>query len=269
MRVLHLASVLGLCFIIVIIFAGCQLLDLLSDVFPDEEEAPFGIQVIPQKIEDAIYGQRCVFLVVLEENKGSGVVNLSAIAEGATVTVEPQAINSGQVAEVTVIMGEIVTSTGPVGDRPPIEPVEPIEPDTPETLIVTIKGQQEGLERTETVTIAVSGREDLLNETASKMRDAFIPWFAANHPELGITTETEWTGTIVRPHIVVVMYYLFFSEDWEMGVRWHVMIPPYDWAEIYLRHRTTQARPSYAFKISSLDGQEEPIAVEPPESVWR
>ncbi|GAJ04175.1 unnamed protein product, partial [marine sediment metagenome] len=74
---------------------------------------------------------------------------------------------------------------------------------------------------------------------------------------------------IVLPHIMVVMYYLFFSEDWEMGLRWHVTIPPYDWAEIYLRHRTTEVSPTYAFKISSLEAQDEPQAVEPEEMVWR
>jgi len=104
---------------------------------------------------------------------------------------------------------------------------------------------------------------------ATELRDKFIPWLAANHPELGITSQTEWTGTIVTPHIMVVMYYLFFSEDWEMGLRWHVTIPPYDWVEIYLRHRTTEVSPSYAFKISSLEAQAEPEAIEPEELVWR
>jgi hypothetical protein len=58
-------------------------------------------------------------------------------------------------------------------------------------------------------------------------------------------------------------------EEWEMGVRWHVMIPPYDWAEIYLRHRHTEISPSLAFKIPSLDAQDAPEVVDPPESVWR
>jgi len=104
---------------------------------------------------------------------------------------------------------------------------------------------------------------------AAEMRDKFIPWLAANHPEFGITSETKWTGTIVRPNIVVVMYYLFFSEDWEMGVSWHVTIPPHDWTRIYLRHRTTEAHPSYAFELSSWSEQGEPHAIDPPESVWR
>ena len=267
MRVLLFASVFLLLLIIGSTFFACEFLDM----------HPGGLQVIsqviPARIEDAIAGQRCVFLVVAaDEGRGGGeVVNISATATGAEVTVEPQAITLGQVAEVTVIPDEVIiseplTNSGPVGERPPIEPVEPVEPSM---LTVTIRGEREELKQTETVTIIVREGEDLLAPTATEMRDKFIPWLAANHPELGITEATEWLATIVRPHIFVVMYYLFFSEDWEMGVRWHVMIPPHDWAEIYLRRRASEARPSQAFKISSLDAQEEPHAVAPPESVWR
>ncbi|MQY68780.1 MAG: hypothetical protein GH150_05310 [Hadesarchaea archaeon] len=116
--------------------------------------------------------------------------------------------------------------------------------------------------------VQVQEEEDLA-PTAAEMRDKFIPWLAANHPEFGITSETEWTGTIVYPGMVGVSYYLFSSEDWEMGVSWHVMRPPYDWARIYLMHRITETSPSYAFEISSLDAQEEPHVIDPPESVWR
>jgi len=114
---------------------------------------------------------------------------------------------------------------------------------------------------------------DEMGSLAAEIRDEFIPWLAENHPEFGITSETEWTGTIVRPHFMVVMFYLFFSEEWEMGVSWHVMVPPHDWARIYLRHRFTEVSPSYAFEISSRDAQEEPHAVDLKdafaESVWR
>ena len=54
-----------------------------------------------------------------------------------------------------------------------------------------------------------------------------------------------------------------------MGVRWHVMSPPHDWAEIYLRHRTTETVPSYAFKIASLDAGDAPQSVAPPGFIWR
>ncbi len=215
----------------------------------------FSMQVIPENTMDSIAGQRCVFLVaVADEGLGSGkggAVDITATAPGAAVTVNPQAITPGQVAEVTVI---------------------PDKASTGETLTVNIKGERGGLQ-TETRTIVVWVGEDTLEPYAADVRDRFIPWLAANYPEFGITTETEWTGTVVKPRILVVTFYLFFSEDWEMGVSWHVTIPPHDWTRIYLRHRATEVSPSYAFEISSLDAQEEPHAIDPKdafaESVWR
>ena len=246
MKELPPVSVFVLLLILGSTFFGCD--------SSDEEPVEFSMQVIPESIEDSIPGQRCVFLVAVEDegNDEGGEVNISATVEGATVTINPQAITPGQVAEVTVIPDELVV-------------------DGTLTLTATITGEREGLDQTETVTIVVSGTvwpEELL-PTAIGMRDKFIPWLAANHPELGITSETEWVSSVVYPHIVVVMYYLFFSEQWEMGLRWHVTIPPHDWAEIYLRHRTTETVPSYAFKISSLDAGDDPQIVTPPESVWR
>jgi len=156
-----------------------------------------------------------VFLVVVaDEGEGNGegkAVNISATTPGATVTVEPPAITPNQVAEVTVIPDEVT-----IGDTLTV------------TLTITVSGERGGLEKTETATLQVmgggDGEEDGLASMAAEIRDKFVPWLATNHPELGITSEAEWTGTIVRPGIVVVMYYLFFSEDWEMGVTWHVTI---------------------------------------------
>ena len=224
-----------------------------------DEATPFSMQVIPEKMKASVSGQMCVFLVtVAEEGLGSDegkAVNISATAIDATVTVSPQAIAPGQVAEVIVV------------------PEVTLLPDEESrTLTVTINGERDGLEQTETVTLDVLQDipdPEAMAPYATELRDKFIPWLEANYPEFGITSETEWTPTIVRPHFMVVMYYLFFSEDWEMGLRWHVMIPPSDWAEIYLRHRTTEVSPTYAFKISSLEAQDEPQAVEPEELVWR
>jgi len=217
------------------------------------EPAPFSMQVIPERIKgEAIAGQRCVFLVVVADD-GHGrsegkAVSISATASVSSVTVEPQAIAPRQVAEVTVI---------------------PDKTSVDKTLAVTIRGERDGLEDTKTVTFSVIDGEDGLGPAATEMRDKFISWLAANHAELGITTETKWIGTIVTPRWLVVSHYLFFSSDWEMHVSWHVMIPPHDWVRIDLRHRFTEAIPSYAFEISSVSANGEPHAIDPPESVWR
>lgn len=157
-------------------------------------------------------------------------------------------------AEVTVIAGE--ASVG-------------------QELTVTVTGQRSGKEATATQTLTVEEGDideflNSLGPTAEEMRDLFIPWLEANHPDLGITSETEWTGVVVSPYILVVSHFLFFSDKWEMHVYWHVMIPPHDWAKIDLRNRFTEINYSYSFEISSRsDPEQEPHAIELPEQVWR
>jgi len=228
---------------------------------PPAAPAEFTIQVTPRPtipmgeegITLSFAGQRCIFLVVVNEeedqqtNIGFGEpVQITATGpdDMANIAVYPESITRGQVAEVTVT---------------------PSEASIEETITVTITGERQGITQTETVTIEVILGEDDLGETASRMRDMFIPWLTANHPELGITTETEWTGTIVNPRILVVMHYIFISDEWEIYITWHVMIPPYDWTRIHLRHRYTEQRPSKAYEISSVTAQEEPQPIEVPE----
>ena len=227
---------------------------------------PFSMQVIPDQVKPVVPGQRCVFLVVVlddAEDSGKGEpVNISATVSGATVAVEPQVAPPGLVAEVTVI---------------------PDEGTLDKTLPVTIRSERHGLQHTETVDVVMwdgplpEGILEGALEGAARKRDVFVPWLAANHPELGITAETEWTATYAKVLMPVANYYLFFSEEWEMGLVFHVMIPPDDWAYIYLRHRSTEVRPSYAFEISSLAAHEEPRAIDPRDApqyldmseVWR
>ncbi|MDH5362822.1 MAG: hypothetical protein OEY81_03235 [Candidatus Bathyarchaeota archaeon] len=247
-----------------LIIIGASVIVLVSAAYAlyRPQVASFSIQVTPAQIEDAVAGQSCVFLVVVaDEGEGIGkgaAVDISATTSGSAVTVDPQAITPGQVAEVTVIPDETSANS---------------------TLTVTITGEREGSKQTETSTINVweglaGPLEEGMGPLAAEIRDKFIPWLAVSHPEFGITDETEWTGTIVRPHIQVVMFYLFFSDDWEMGVSWHVTIEPHNWARIYLRHRFTEVRPSHTFELSSWSAEDYEIsAIDPKdafaESVWR
>jgi hypothetical protein len=145
----------------------------------------------------SLAGQRCIFLVVVEGGAQGPAVKISATAPGANVTEYPQAIMLGQVGEITVI---------------------PDEASLGENLTVTIIGERDGLKQTKTFTVEVLEGEDDIAQNAEEMRDKFIPWLAKNHPELGISNETEWIGTIVNPRILVVMHYIFISEEWEIYV---------------------------------------------------
>lgn len=218
---------------------------------------PFSIDVIPVLMEDTIAGQSYVFLVtVSDEGTVSGEskpVYISATATGAMVTVGPRAIAQGYVAEVVVVPEE-----ASIGDA----------------LTVTIEGERDGLKETETVTLVVQKAPPAMEELALNaigLRDRFIPWLAENYPDLNIANETEWAGTVVYPNTQnIIRYYLFFSEDWEMGIRWNVAGEADDWARIYLRLRTAELIPSKAFEISSVAAaDEEPHTITPPKAVWR
>ena len=240
---------LGVLALIVVVLATAL---SLSAGCSSEESVIFHIQVTPEHLNgDAIAGQQCVFLVTVTHEAGGGsekAVSLSATAPGSTVAINPQAIVPGQVAEVMVIPGQ--ASVG-------------------KTIEVTVLAERGELTDEKVITFDVVEGEDDRGSYATEVRDKFVAWLTPNRPELGITSETEWSGTMVSPRWLVVSHYLFFSEDWEMHVSWHIMVPPYDWARIDLRHRFDEETPSYAFEISSVDANSEPCPVDPPESVWR
>ena len=233
---------------------GISLLAGCSDSFtPTPAPGPFSMQVIPEQISYASPDQKFVFLVtVADEGEGSywgAPVNISASAENAGVIVYPQAIIPGEVSEITVFPSE-VNSEG--------------------ALTVIINSELDGLEQTDSISFELNGMEDRVNEYAQKMRRIFIPWLGTTHTELGITSETEWTGTVVIPGSYEVSYYLFFSDQWEMGVQWHVTSAEADWARIYLRRRFAETTPSYAFEISSYSARDPvPYAITVPDSVYR
>jgi hypothetical protein len=218
---------------------------------------PFTMEIVPNKMTDAAIGQMCVFLVSVEN--GVGNVKLSSTLTPAprflngTPVVEPSEISSDQVAEITVY------------------------PLTFGNVTLTVQGERFGFTQTETITftvleLVVSNGD--LDDLAEAIQIKFISWLTENHPEFGITEETVWTGTVVKPNILVVMHYLFFSDEWEMGLTWHVTIEPHNWARIYLRRRYFEMAPSQAFQLSSWTAenyiiQEVSLADAFAEEVWR
>ena len=252
----RLAAILGGCLAIVVGVVGFAL-------FPPASEAAnadgvFHINVIPQTpevIENqstykyAIAGQQFVFLVtVTDDGTLSGPVTISAKANGATVVIYQQEIVPGQVAEVVVT---------------------PTQKSVGKTIKVTITGTQGKLNDKGVFKFEVAEGEDDRGEYAAELLDKFVNWFAANQTDLGITEATAWNGTMVSPVWLEASHYLFFSDEWEAHIEWHIMVPPYDWARIDLRHRFDELAPSYSFEISSLNATSLPIPIEVPETVWR
>jgi hypothetical protein len=250
----RLAAILGSCIAVIIAIVAIAALPPASGE-PDDGGAngntEFHISVIPEQLNgDSIAGQECVFLVVITDDgqESELPVGISADAPGTNVVIYHGDIVAGEVAEVVVI---------------------PAQASVGKTVRLTITGNRGSSTDEKTVDFAVAEGEDDRQEYAGELLDKFIPWLAENYPELGITVDTAWNGTMVSPVWLVVSHYLFFSEEWEAHIEWHIMIPPYDWAKIDLRHRFDELAPSYAFEISSLDAGSEPVAIEVPEIVWR
>ncbi|NLI97619.1 hypothetical protein GX441_03045 [bacterium] len=209
----------------------------------------FELTVVPKSM-DAIAGQRCVFLVQLPEEERDSVpvyINGRVKDKGAIISYSP-VIQAG-VAEVT-----FYPDSSSIGD----------------TLTMEIQASRSENEiSTEEVSIAVLDWDEGPQDEAEEIRDTFISWLSVNYPELALDKEG-WIGTTVSPGILEVSHYLFFSDNWEFHVSWHIMIAPYDWAEMYLRRRGySETAPSYAFKIDSWSAGDEPHPTTPPDSVWR
>lgn len=210
------------------------------DVFPPED---------PPEVRTAIPGQGVCFLVVIADDGAvTAPVTITASATGATIRrIEPAELGAGTVGEVWVVP----------------------DPSDVETIArVTITGTRNGQTATVERSLPIFPMADERRSDAKPHADRWLAWLATAHPELGITADTAWTPEFVST-LLVVSHYAYWSPDWEMTVLWHNMIPPYDWTEVQLRHRWTEAAPSLAFHIDSVKEGSEPYAVAPPEVVVR
>jgi hypothetical protein len=234
-------------------------LALLNCGCPGIQPKTFTLKVAPEAIDDTIPGQNRVLLVTVEEDdpaSDAGPVTVTATADGAATTVEHASISAGTVAEVTVTMLPPASAAG--GEGWPCS--------------ATIRAEREGIMREIEIPITLTSEEaDSLGPMAAQMRDRFIRRLAENRLELGIDETTVWKGTIVKPHWLVVSHYLFFSDEWELHVSWHVMIAPYDWARIDLRKRFEETLPSLAYEIPSVSAPGPTVVneVEPEPTLWR
>ena len=245
----RLSGILGSCITVIVAIAALASLQLACG--EGGGNTAFHINVVPEQLNgDSIAGQHCVFLVVVTDDgqESELPVSISAEAPGAEVVIYHGDIFAGEVAEVVVV---------------------PAQASVGKTITVTITGNRGSSTDQKVVDFAVAEGEDDRQEYAGELLDKFVPWLAENHPELGITVDIAWNGTMVSPIWLIVSHYLFFSDEWEAHIYWHVMIPPYDWAKIDLRHRFDELAPSHSFEISSLDAGSEPVAIEVPETVWR
>lgn len=193
-----LAGIIGGCIVAVIAIVAIAAFPPTAGE-PDENSA-FHINVIPEQLNGAsIAGQHCVFLVTItdEEQECELPVHISAEAPSAEVVIYYEDIFEGEVAEVVVIPAPASIGT---------------------IIEVTITGTRGSASDEKVVSFEVAEGEDDRQEYAEELLDRFVSWLATNHPELGITGDTAWNGTMVSPVWLVVSHYLFFSEEWEAHI---------------------------------------------------
>jgi hypothetical protein len=210
------------------------------DVLPVEE---------PLEARVAIPGEKVSFLVTLaSESPATTPVQISAAATGGKVTtIRSAQLTPGAVGEVWVV---------------------PDATDVDATVAVKITGTRGGVTHAVDRTIKVMPMADERSHDAQPYFDKWVAYLIASHPELGITAATTWEPTFVSIFLVV-SHYAYYTEDWEMEIAWHNMIPPDDWTVVYLRHRDTETKPSLAWKIDSVSGETEPHPDTPPDAVMR
>ncbi len=197
-----------------------------------DPSVPFTLQVSPEFVQGVIPGAGSgVLVTIIDESETDAPVQLTVSADGAQVSVAPAEIHAGEVAEVTVI-------ADPATEERPLE--------------IRISGSRGDLDQVVGKSTTVFAWEDDRGDYARRLLGVFASWLADNRPDLGIDAATEFSGSFVAPGLLVVSHYLFMSDDWELGLSWHVMVPPDDWAEIYLRPRAEPA-PTLAFRLLSQD----------------
>jgi hypothetical protein len=211
---------------------------------------PFELRVGPEFVQGMIPGVECPLLVTIESDSDDPVT-IAAMAEGATVAVDPVRLTPGEVGEVRLV-------AGPVSEEALVR--------------VVVAAARDGLSQEVTKETVALPWTDTVSGEARDLFGVFATWLEANRPELGITAGTWWEGAPVAPQLLVVSHYLFESADYEAGLSWHIMIPPDDWAEVYLRPRDEPA-PTVAFRLSSRaaaeSGTVEIVEIPPPLEVVR
>lgn len=219
----------------------------------DDEVTALDIVRSPEFVNRMIPGERPLALVEVTGDAQSGPIELSAVSslESMSVRFEPATVEVGDVAEMWVQVPE-------VGE------------DTPFSVTITASRDDEEATRVVAGT-AVPGTDDL-GETAAQIAQVFLDDVARGVNGLP-TTAAELTGGTPVAGLLVVSHYAWFTQEYEVGLAWHIMVAPDDFAELYVRPRGALA-PTRAYRISSWSSAlaGEPVAVveiDPPAEVTR
>jgi hypothetical protein len=226
---------------------------------PSPTGGPIGVTLSPAEhpieVRPAIEGERICFLVeVFDRYIDDGPITFSARGDGLTVESVPASVPApGHVGELWVS----------------IDPYEGLSERVATVELTVSHGGDEPMDWVETRSIIVApDLADSRADIAPRYFNFWVDWLAAEHPELGIDSSTEWDAMFVSP-LWIVSKYAYWSDEWEMVVTWHEMVAPDDFSEVHLRRRDTEVRYSLAFRQESVEGNSAPHQINPQEDLFR
>jgi hypothetical protein len=218
---------------------------MIVTVMPAEE---------PVAMRPAIPGERVCFLVqVFDRYIDDGEITFAATGDGVTIDTVPTAVpDVDEVAELWVT----------------IDPIGGTDEEIATVELTVTHGGADPVEWVESRSIVVAPYTNDRAEIAEQYFEFWVGWLAAEHPELGIDETTEWEPMYVSA-LWIVSKYAYWSDEWEMVVAWHEMVPPDDYTEVYLRRRDSELAYSLSFRQESFSENSTPHQVNPTEDLIR
>lgn len=216
----------------------------------DGPSQQFDLSTSPEFVQRIIPGHRPLGLVGVGGTSGAVHLVGTASIASAEVSFVPADVAAGGVAEVWVDLPDTTT-------------------DVPFTVAVS---DRDG--HTSTVSFdatLVPGVDDVA-ETAGQIVEVFLDRIGGDVAGLPASATGLTAGTPVAG-LLVVTHYAWFTDDYEIGLAWHIMVAPDDFAELYLRPRDSLV-PTKAYRINSWStalagGDYTFTEVDPPAEVTR
>ena len=216
------------------------------------DAGPFELTTSPEFVNMVIPGRRPLALVsATSDDAGAIRLGVETAVDGVRVEVVPDEIQPGAVAEIWVEVPDVAEET-------------PIS--------VTVEARRDRDVRAVTVDATAMPGTDDLGPTALDIAAVFLSELDGSIDDLPATTDGLTNGTPVGG-LLVVTHYAWFTDAAEIGLAWHVMVAPDDWAELTVRPRSELA-PTRAFRLTSWStalggGVAEIVEIDPPPEVTR
>lgn len=201
---------------------GCQ----STGVDPD---VAFTLASSPEHVNRVIPGSRPLILVTAESDSTAPIaLSGTASVEGIPISIEPATIAAGDVAEVWATVPVVAEEIA---------------------VTITVSGRRGTVERQLAFEASLVPGEDDLFATATDIAAVFLDELQGDVSGLPADPTGLTSGTPVAG-LLVVSHYAWFTPEYEIGLGWHIMIAPDDFAELYLRPRDALS-PSQAFRLDS------------------